>query len=100
MNLTVQLVAGALHLEADGKVTVLSADRLRAACRCATCRAAGRTQGPIAVADGLAIAEVREIGAYAAQLVFSDGHDRGIYPLPYLTELADKVACEAPATSR
>ncbi|RUW64645.1 gamma-butyrobetaine hydroxylase-like domain-containing protein, partial [Mesorhizobium sp. M4B.F.Ca.ET.049.02.1.2] len=32
------------------------------------------------------------IGSYAIRLVFSDGHDRGIYPWSYLREIADSAA--------
>lgn len=32
---------------------------------------------------------LQPIGNYAVRLFFSDGHDRGIYPWPYLRELAD-----------
>ena len=32
-------------------------------------------------------ADVRAVGNYALQLVFSDGHERGIFPWGYLREL-------------
>jgi DUF971 family protein len=37
---------------------------------------------------GLTIVNVEAIGNYAIRLVFSDGHDRGIYPWAYLNEIA------------
>jgi DUF971 family protein len=36
----------------------------------------------------LTIVDVRPVGHYAVNLVFSDGHDRGIYPWVYLREIA------------
>jgi DUF971 family protein len=30
---------------------------------------------------------MRPVGSYAVQLVFSDGHERGIFPWVYLREL-------------
>lgn len=33
------------------------------------------------------ITDIRPIGHYAARIVFSDGHDSGIYTWPYLAEL-------------
>lgn len=36
----------------------------------------------------LHVAAAEPIGNYALRLVFSDGHDRGIYPWPYLRALA------------
>ena len=38
---------------------------------------------------GLTITAVDPIGNYAVRLTFSDGHDRGIFPWPYLAELAE-----------
>lgn len=40
--------------------------------------------------DDLTIVDVRPVGHYAVNLVFSDGHDRGIYPWRYLREIAAK----------
>lgn len=36
----------------------------------------------------LTITAIEPIGNYALRLVFSDGHDRGIFPFVYLTEIA------------
>jgi DUF971 family protein len=62
--------------------------RLRAACRCATCKAAalqGQMQRPPA---GVNLAAAEPVGQYALNLRFSDGHERGIYPWALLRELA------------
>ena len=37
----------------------------------------------------LTITAVDPIGNYAVRLAFSDGHDRGIFPWPYLAEIAE-----------
>ncbi len=61
---------------------------LRAACRCSQCefaRRQGREQVPAA---DIRIMRVELLGHYAVQLVFSDGHERGIYPWPMLQQLA------------
>ncbi|MDA3875695.1 MAG: gamma-butyrobetaine hydroxylase-like domain-containing protein [Halothiobacillus sp.] len=34
------------------------------------------------------IATVEGVGGYGVQIIFQDGHDRGIYPWAYLRELA------------
>jgi DUF971 family protein len=39
------------------------------------------------VDDRVQVVEVNAQG-YGLQLIFSDGHDRGIYPWPYLAQLA------------
>jgi DUF971 family protein len=67
----------------------LDAVTLRAACRCAGCRAAardGRETKPAAALLRLTGAE--PVGLYALQLQFSDGHERGIYPWPMLRALS------------
>jgi DUF971 family protein len=72
---------------ADGEA-LIEASRLRAACRCATCKAAavqGQMQWPPA---GVNLAAAEPVGQYALNLRFSDGHERGIYPWALLRELA------------
>ena len=60
---------------------------LRQRCPCADCKSR-RRRGMATVASAPpAIVEIRLIGAYAAQIVFSDGHDRGIFPWRYLKAL-------------
>ncbi len=60
---------------------------LRSACLCAHCRAR-RMRGEIRLVD----ADVSVVAVipmhYGVQLIFSDGHDRGIFPWRYLHELA------------
>jgi DUF971 family protein len=65
----------------------LTAERLRAACKCAHCVRA-RIDGVFPEKfDGIAIVQVSPIGDYAVNLAFSDGHARGIYPWPFLLDL-------------
>jgi DUF971 family protein len=45
--------------------------------------------------DDITIVDVRPVGHYAVNLVFSDGHDRGIYPWRYLKEIASKESAAA-----
>ena len=59
---------------------------LRAGCRCAECRRRGADA--VAAQSDVDITDVRPVGAYAVQLVFSDGHERGIFPFRYLHSLA------------
>lgn len=55
------------------------ASRLRAACRCGDCRRLRLSgEGPDGV--GAELGGVEPVGQYALQLIFRDGHDRGIYP--------------------
>lgn len=79
--------AGQLVVEWE-RPQVLSHAQLRQACPCSHCRA-GRLRGQTpAFAQGVRV-ERLELQGYGVQLVFSDGHDRGIYPWGYLHELGD-----------
>jgi DUF971 family protein len=60
--------------------------RLRAACPCSQCRAA-RLGGRITVVDEQVRLTAINPQGYGVQLVFSDGHERGIFPWAYLREL-------------
>lgn len=60
--------------------------RLRGQCPCSSCRAA-RLRGLIPLVDESVRVESVNLFPYGVQLVFSDGHERGIYPWGYLFEL-------------
>lgn len=63
---------------------------LRASCKCTQCQsrrllgAAPDTAGEAPRVDRLSV-----VGNYGLQLIFNDGHERGIYPWPYLRALGD-----------
>jgi DUF971 family protein len=78
-----------LRIEWDsGQVALISHARLRAACRCAACRSALLAGGDLPeLTSNVHLIEIEPVGWYAVQLVFDDGHDRGIYPWAYLFEL-------------
>jgi len=84
----------ALTLQWEDSESTLDARMLRAACRCAQCRFERHQAGlaldaplPVADNDHVTVSGVSSMG-YGLQIKFSDGHDRGIYPLAYLRELA------------
>jgi DUF971 family protein len=69
----------------DGTRQHLANARLRRHCRCADCKALRlQTGAALDVASQTTITEIRMVGHYAAQLIFSDGHERGIYPWVFL----------------
>lgn len=76
-----------LEIDWPGQPTrTLGHGPLRAACPCSACRAA-RLGGRIGlVVTGVTVTAVVSQG-YGVQLIFSDGHDRGIYPWGYLAGL-------------
>lgn len=61
---------------------------LREACKCATCENRRRAGHPPVAPVDTAFAQLHPIGDMGLQLVFTDGHDRGIYPWPYLHQLS------------
>ncbi len=66
----------------------LAAEQLRLACKCAHCTRA-RVDGHFPESfPGIAITEIGDLG-YGLNISFSDGHNRGIYPKPYLLSLAE-----------
>jgi DUF971 family protein len=73
---------------ADGQRVALSAERLRLACKCAHCIRARFDDRFPEHFPGIAIVQVTDLG-YGLNIAFSDGHNRGIYPKPYLSELAE-----------
>ena len=59
-----------------------NAKRLRCECGCAGCvdeRTGVRTLDVDSVPDDIGITHIELVGNYAIKLVFSDGHDTGIY---------------------
>jgi len=53
----------------------------------------------VPAAHDLTITGVEPVGNYAVRLAFSDGHDRGIFPWTYLTEIAAAGSYGAAAAS-
>ncbi|WP_079230398.1 DUF971 domain-containing protein [Pseudomonas putida] len=79
---------GLLALQWADAEAIISHARLRGACPCSQCRAAG-LQGRLSVVrDDVRVERVVAQG-YGVQLVFSDGHERGIYPWAYLRTLGE-----------
>jgi DUF971 family protein len=72
----------------DQYVLRLSFAHLRRNCRCADCTARRRAALEIEVSDGIEILDINPIGTGAVQFIFSDGHDRGIFPWHYLRLLS------------
>lgn len=91
---TVRAPVGADTFEidwADGAVGRIPNALLRGYCPCATCQGhSGEIKfvpGHNSVIDG-----IEEVGAYALQLTWGDGHNSGIYTFRYLRALADYAA--------
>lgn len=85
---TVHRVSRLLCIEwDDGTESTLSHALLRARCRCAFCERAARAGEESGGGIGVVLTEALAIADTGLNLVFSDGHRRGIYPWAYLREL-------------
>ncbi|MEM8572301.1 MAG: DUF971 domain-containing protein [Pseudomonadota bacterium] len=74
----------------DGTSSRLPAETLRREARDAATRRRMIDHGFVEVAKGLSITGLNLIGNGAVNITFSDGHDRAIYPWPYLRSLAQR----------
>jgi DUF971 family protein len=86
---------GARTLEidfADGHHAVYPHEILRGYCPCAVCQG---HQGPIRYVPGgnLELKDLAEVGDYALQLTWADGHATGIYTFVFLRELCGCAEC-------
>ncbi|WP_232417790.1 DUF971 domain-containing protein [Methyloversatilis thermotolerans] len=71
----------------DGLNRALPHGLLRARCRCAQCERGRRDGQPPAEIASVGVQAVKPLADHGLNFVFSDGHERGIYPWPYLREL-------------
>ena len=89
----------------DGLKSVYSISLLRTMCPCAQCRVVREGSDPHDISPGakpkplltilpgnysdkITVTEAQMVGKYAIKLVFSDGHDSGIFSFEYLRQLA------------
>ncbi|CAG4921208.1 DUF971 domain-containing protein [Paraburkholderia saeva] len=70
----------------DAVTQCLSHVALRRACPCAACRRVRIGGNKVSAREDVAIVNIRSM-AYGVQLVFSDGHEQGIFPWPFLEAL-------------
>ncbi|SDZ70490.1 DUF971 family protein [Variovorax sp. YR266] len=80
---------------ADGALHVAGYQLLRSNCPCADCKALRAIPRADSVEDvhpatGPSVTNILPVGAYGVQFVFSDGHDRGIFPWAFLRELLER----------
>lgn len=72
----------------EGEEVEIDARVLRAKCSCSACLHASRAGHLPEPRSDISILELREVGSMGLQIVFSDGHERGIYPWRYLNPIA------------
>lgn len=78
----------------DGKVCIYHSKLLRARCPCAVCKEEQEDDNPLKVVkksfDDIELLKWNWVGRYAISLVWSDGHDTGIYTYDYLRNLCEE----------
>ena len=75
----------------DGKTTSITAQALRQGCPCAMCvdeMTGKRTLDPGSVPADLGFKEMTPVGNYAVRIVFSDGHETGLFDWRLLRALS------------
>ncbi|MGH9766796.1 MAG: DUF971 domain-containing protein [Blastocatellia bacterium] len=78
----------------DGRASRHRLDALRAACSCAVCQGHHPSQSKNLKPEqfpGIRITDIAPVGRYAYHIVWSDGHDTGIYTLKLLREMEDSA---------
>lgn len=79
---------------ADGIEVYLSLELLRRACPCAACQGEPDAMGRVVRPEpqvgqaGFELRRLEQVGGYALQLFWGDGHSTGIYSFDYLKKLA------------
>ncbi len=97
-----QIVDEQLQIQwSDGQARRYQFSELRRKCPCATCRErrqaeAKRQPGQLTVlsadeARPARVTAMKPVGNYAYSIVFSDGHDSGIFTFEFLLELGEPV---------
>lgn len=88
VSITVRSASRLLCIEwDDSAVSELPHARLRARCRCAACTHAARRGDTPGYGVDVTLTAVNAVADGGLNLVFSDGHGRGIYPWAYLREI-------------
>lgn len=81
----------------DGERQVAPYLVLRALCPCADCKALRRSGlNGLTSETTVKVADIQPVGSYGVQFVFSDGHDRGIFPWGFLRGLLDEQDANLP----
>lgn len=78
----------------NGETSNLELRTLRKFCPCATCLAEREKQSsnyiPIFTENQITVSSIDQVGKYAIQIHWKDGHNTGIYEYPFLRNLSLK----------
>jgi DUF971 family protein len=77
----------------NGECSTISGSELRRYCACSECRAR-KLVGISLINVSTELVEVSLMGRHALHVSFGDGHERGIYPWPFLYAIAQGQGME------
>jgi DUF971 family protein len=79
----------------DGSEDNLNLRELRKNCPCATCLSEREKQSkmyiPLFSANQITVKSINQVGNYAIQITWSDGHNSGIYEFKFLKLFSEKT---------
>jgi len=80
----------------DGQESYISLEKLRRSCPCAGCKGEMDILGNVYknpekpfAANAFVLTRLSQVGGYALQPAWADGHDTGIYSFEYLRRVAE-----------
>ena len=80
----------------NGKQDLLNLRQLRKLCPCATCLSERDKQSkrfiPLFSESQVTIKSINQVGNYAIQITWNDGHNSGIYEYYFLENFSEKTA--------
>ena len=76
-----------------GEISHIQGGNLRRHCACSGCRSR-KMIGTELFTDSGRIQKIRLMGSTGLQIVFADGHDRGVFPWAYIHAIANGSALE------
>jgi DUF971 family protein len=82
----------------DGNESILELRELRKRCPCATCLAERDKQSkmyiPLFAENQVSVKSINQVGNYAVQITWSDGHNTGIYEYNFLKRFSEKTTIQ------
>ena len=78
---------------ADGELSKIAGGNLRRHCACSGCRSR-KMIGTELITDSGRIKKINLRGSTGLQIIFADGHDRGVFPWAYLHAIANGAALD------
>ncbi|MDP2362833.1 MAG: DUF971 domain-containing protein [Ignavibacteria bacterium] len=79
----------------DGSEDLLNLKQLRKLCPCATCLAERDKQSkmyiPLFAENQITVKSLNQVGNYAIQITWNDGHNTGIYEYHFLKRFSEKT---------